>query len=715
MRRRQDVASTQTLEAMVIATVMVTAVAFVVTFQTPPAPTSGARGIVASNALDALNILGDEPISDSELGTNALSVALMECLQSNCTRLQEKMAVLLPAGSQYAVYVSNGHGVYPVYEPRAPPGEAISAGRLFEPQWSWSFLGPAVDTLNPADDPMVLYDLPIVNSRVATQDGHLLDIVVKGVRADNSSYVMRTSASTRAALASAAATTPAVSLYFVDGAGAPIASLDGRATTLSGATVTRAPLAVTLRVNESAGVSIPAGANVTLQVPRGWNASASPALNPGWTIVSQGADTNGSAIDADLVASLNASLANGTKDLKVNLTYGGDVDDHYVLRAAMARGAYAQAALLLTSDAHATTPGFEVPTVSVSAPRPMGATATTTWTLAAHVPGSSGSSDNVTITEVSITEDSGARIFGDAYGLTGGGAWNASSGSSLVWTGSATLSRFAPLNLTFRVNASGLAGSSAERAPFTPSVSLDGWRARIADPASPGLYRTALLPSDTSHAGYNGTIGVALESNHTAESASVYRATALPGNFTYATGYATGIRDAVFGSDIALGSRQVPLSSSASVEVNVQSLAYELAKLGMKPVITLKAYPPWAGNDRTPIWSETLYNAPALLGSSSLLSVLDGNGDGNPEPSSIGRYNVSLPVPSNWLFGTYVLDAEVAWNDTLSARIAGEDLTFPVVRAAHVYDYMVVTPPDSVSPASPVYDARLVVWFEDWR
>lgn len=701
---------------MIIATVMVSAVAFVATFQAPASPTQGARGVVDRSARDALNIMGDQPVSDSSLGTNLLSVALMECLQGDCSRMDDKMSALLPAGARYAVYLSNGYGLYPVTANATPTGEAVSAERLFEPSWSWSFVGPMLDVVNPSTDPMVVFDLPVVNSNVPTQGGHLLNIVVKGTRADNSSYVMRTSASTRAALASAAATTPALSLYFVDGSGNPLASLDARATTVIGSAPTRTPLPMTLRANETAGVAIPAGVNLTIQVPRGWNASASPALNPGWTILADAMDANGSASGSDLIATLNSSLSGASKDLKFNLTYTGDSNDHYVLRATMARGAYAQAALLLTGDGHATTPAFESPSLAVSAPRPMGAGALTTWTLAAAVPQSPGSlSDSVTVSEVDITEDSGASIFGSVTGISsGGGAW-ASNGTSLVWTGSATLTRFAPLNLTFRVAASGTAGSSTEQAPFTPAVTLDGFTARVGDPVSPGAYRVALLPADAAHSGYNGTIGAGLESNHTATSGSVYRSTPLPGSFSYGTGYATGMRDAIFGSDVSPTARRVPVGTSANVSVNVQSMAYELAQLGLKPVITLNVYPPWAGDDRTPIWSTLLYDAPALLGNGSLLSALDPNADGKPEPSGVGQYNVSIPVDKSWLFGPYVIDTQIAWNDTLSVVVGAGTVTVPVVRAAHVYDYLLATPPDGVSPASPIYSARLVVWFDDWR
>jgi len=714
-----DAGVANTLEAIVIAVVMVAAVAFVVTFQTPAAPSEGSRGVLEGRARDALSILGDEPVLDSALGTNLMSVATMECLQGNCSRLTTKLADVLPKGASYAVYLSNGVGLYPVYAPRSPPGEAISVDRLFEPQWSYAFLAPSMDIVNPTQDPMLVYDLPVFNSNVLTPQGHVLDVVVHGTRtSDGSDYLMRTSVATRAAASANASLTPAASLYFVDGSGSPIASSDLRNQTLSAGIATKAPVALTLRLNESAGVAIPAGANVTVQLPRGWNATASPAVNAAdWMILSNATDANASASGADLVASLNHAVTSGVVDLKLNVTYRGDQDDHYVIRAAMSRGVYATASLLVTGDAHATLPAFEVPGVYLSAPRPMGATATTTWTLAANVPQSPSVSlsDAVAVTEIDITEETNASIFGSVTGVSSaGGSWTA-NGSALTWRGNATVQHFAPLNLTFRVAGSGLAGSTEDRSPFWPTVSLGGWSGRIADPSSPGVFRTPILPSDSSYSGYDGSTGAWVEANHTAASTAVYRATALPGTFAYSSGYATGMRDALFGSDVGPAQRRVATGGTANVSVNVQSLAYQLAELGMKPIITLKLYPPWTGDARVPIWSSTLYDAPALLGNASFLSVLDLNGDGTPDAGSVGRYNVSIPVPSSWLFGPYVLDAEVDWNDTLSAVVGNATINAPVVRAAHVYDYFLATPPNTLSPASPVYNARLVAWFDDWR
>lgn len=710
--------ATHTLEAVVISAVMVSAVAYVATFQSPPTATQGSRALVESHARDALSILADTPVFDSDLGTNEMSVSTMECLQGDCSRLQAHMETLLPNGSRYAVYLSNGHGLYPVYAPATPPGESVSSEHLFEPQWSYSFVGPAMDSVNPTYDPVVVYDLPVVNSNVLSPSGNVLDVVLHGMRTgDHSEFILRTTGATRAALAADASTTPAASLYFVNATGDPVATYDARSASLASGIPTKVPFQLTVRLNETAGVALPAGTNLTVHVPRGWLATASSALNPSWNVLANATDWNASSSGSDVVATLKSPLASGAADLAMNVTYYGDQDDDYLFRAVLSQGSYAAASVVVVADDHGSVPGFEVPGLHLSAPRPMGATATTTWTLAVLVPETSGATlaDSVLVDRIDIKESEGAPIFASVTNVSGdGGAWT-TNGSALTWTGSRTLTHASPLNLTFRVAASGLAGTPVERAPYTPSVSLEGWEGRLQDVTSPGLYRQALLPSDLTYRGYNSSTGSWLEANHTATSTAVYRATALPGNFTYTTGYFALLRDSVFGSDLSVESRRVPVGGSANVTANVQSVAYQLAELGAKPVITLDVYPPWSASTRTPIWSQTLYDAPALLGSGTFLSVIDANGDGTPEASQVGKYNVTIPVDPTWLFGPYVLDAKVTWSENVSATVGGVGVTAPLLRNVHVYDYFLVTPPDSVSPASPIYSTRLVVWFDDWN
>jgi hypothetical protein len=473
-----------------------------------------------------------------------------------------------------------------------------------------------------------------------------------------------------------------------------------------------------LRLNETAGVALPAGTNLTVHIPRGWNASASTTLNAAdWTIAASAPDKNASAVGADLVATLTHSLSNGVADLKLNVTYNGDQNDFYAFHASASQGAYAVASLLVSGDKHATAPPFEVPDIVVSAPKPMGASALSTWTLAGFIPQktSGATSDKIRVTRIDITEERNAAIFGSVTGLSSaGGTWT-TNGSALTWTGNSLLSHWAPLNLTFRVTPSGTAGTETERPAITPSVTLGGWTARVDEATSPGVYRASLLPSSATYQGYDPSTGGWLLANHTIESATTYRGEALPGTTSYSSGYVSGMKDSVFGSDLALASRYVPVGGAVNASANVQSLAYQLATLGFKPVIKLNVYPPWVGDNRTPIYTTTLFDAPSVLGNSPFLGLIDLNGDGTPDPTSVGRYNATIPIPNSWLFGAYIVDAEVDWTDSMSATINGVAVTAPVVRSAHVYDHFVVTPPDGLAAASPVYDVKMLAWFDDWR
>src|SRR5438874_8834056 len=198
-RARKDAASTHVLEAVIIAVIMLSAMAFVATFQSPSPSAAPTRDLLKQQADDALALLMDTPVKGSPLGNNLLSVLLAQCLQGNCTNLTTKVDHLLPAGASYALYVSNGYDTFPVYITRSPPGEAITAKRLLEPQWSHTFTASATTNVNNATDPMVLYSLPEFNSNVISPGGSPLKITVYGHKAnDGSDYVLQSYYSTEA-------------------------------------------------------------------------------------------------------------------------------------------------------------------------------------------------------------------------------------------------------------------------------------------------------------------------------------------------------------------------------------------------------------------------------------------------------------------------------------------------------------------------------------
>lgn len=706
------------LEGVIIASLMVSAAAFVATQDPPPVMNTGGQAALQRKVDDALAILYDTPVHGSGYGTNALAVGLMECMQGNCGYLETRLNGLLPQGAFYSLHVSNGHGQFAVLETREPGGEAVSARRFLEPEWSFSMLAPALSAINPSRDPLVLYGLPVFNSNPIHAEGSTLRVTVNGVReGDGSTYTMRTSVHTNAAPASHAHSVPAASLYFVDASGEPVATRDVTATTLTGGgALTRTSVPLTARLEETAGARVPAGTRLTLHVPQGWTASAPAAQNPGWSILENATDKSGGSVGSVIVAELRQDLVLDSIDLVVHATYLGDANDHYSFVAALSRGAYAQSTLLVQADRHFTIPDYEVPDVFVSAPRPMGAAATTTWTLGVLVPQTAGAvlSDRVRVTSIEIAEESGAAIFASVAPIrNAGGAWT-SHGDRIVWTGSALLGHETPLDLSFRVVGTGAGAASEEKSAFVPSVALDGWQGRLLDQVAPGLYRGVFLPSDSTYSGYNSSTNGQLYATHGASSSAAYRSTALPGTVDYTVGHVLGLQDSVYGSDVQVSARRVSIGSTVDISVDVQSVLYQLGPLGYNPAVKLRVYPPWSGGSGVTVFETTLLAGSTLQSLGGLASLIDGNADGIPEASSVGHFAQPIEVPRHWLFGPYLVEVEVTWGESLSAAVEGVPLAGNLTRSARVFDYFLVTPPNALSPASPVYDVHLVAWMGDW-
>lgn len=698
------------LEAVIVVTVMLGSVLFVVSLDEPPTTTRTQRAALEQKVRDALGALHDAP-AQSALGSSMLEVAIQECLQGDCSRLTQHLSKSIPTGASYAVYLSTKEGMYPVYAPGSPRAEAVSARLTIEPAWSYQFLGFSQSVYHPLEDPVVLYGLPVFSGEAVQQGSSALRITATGMRPDNAVYVLKGSATTRAVDADASPTPAAASLFFHAGDGAPLAARDATATTLnvlgspSGAAV---PLR--LRVLESGGGVVPAGTRVSVHVPQGWTATAQlPANTADWTWIADATNRSGNAERSTVVAVLKRDLTNAHADLALETTYRGHAPDHYTFTASLSAGAYARAQMLVRGDQHATRPAFEVPALLASVPRPLGVGATTTWTLTAF------SSDPVTLTRIEVAEEDARAIFGTVVPVSGPGAWT-SEGSRLVWTGTAAVSHDAPLALAFRVTSGSAAGPVVERAPFVPSVRLAADHlGRLGEETAPGLYRGVFLPASGGQGGYNASTGNAsLRATHEAASAAVYRTTALPGRAPYEVGHVVGLKDSVFGSAVAPEVRTVSPGSTAQLRVDVQSVMYQLATLGLTPSVDVHVYPPWASEPRAPIHSIAVYDGGLAAGALPFLSVIDKNGDLAPEPSNVGRHVVPLEVPRTWLYGPYVVEARVSWLERMTGVVGTTTVTQDFVRSASVYDYIVVAPEASRGGSSALYDVHLVAWFDDW-
>lgn len=705
-RRGTDGGSTHVLEATVMASVMVASVAFVVTFDMPSSTASDARRALTQRVADALAILNDTPVEGSPLGQDELSVGLMTCLQADCSRLRDKLDGLFADSVRYAVYLSTPDGLYPVYAPWSPSGEAVTASRLVEPSWNYLFLAVAQSIVNPIEDPLVVYGMPVYGANALSQGASTLSVFVMGNRTvDNAFYIMKGSATTRAVGPGDEPSAAGISVFFHAGDGAALASRDVRATTLSaGSLPSGAPVTFSLRVRESGGGTVPAGTIATVHVPHGWTAVAQQAANdPAWVVLANATDRNGSAQASSVMAKLRNTVSSGSVDLVFQATYAGDANDYYPFSATLSSGAYAEGEILVRGDAHATQPPYEVARVMASVPRPLGSQATTTWTLSAL------SSEAVGVTRVEIASEADETLFASVTGISGGGTWS-TNGRSLVWTGGALLAHDSPLNLTFAVTSTTLSGTKDARGPFVPSVDFGTFTGRLLEETSPGLYRGVFLPESGPYRGYDTTISGGIRSNHSLASAAVYRTTALPGNLNYTVGPAASMKDSLSGADVIVGKRTVAPGETVPINVEVQSVVYQVGPLGLEPSIDINVYPPWSGDLRVPVTKAQLYNGTSAKGAGSFLALLDTNGDSVLDPTTIGRLSTSVDVPKGWLYGPYIVEVDVTWIEDVGTPPASE----VVVRHARVFDYFIVAPASGALLSSPVYDVQILAWHEDW-
>lgn len=634
--RGNDRASTHVLEAIIIVSIMVSAVAFVVTVEQPPPPTFNAREALEVKARDVLDIMYDTPVSDTRYGANELSSYIAQCLNEKCSDLEAKLQKLVPPGASYALYVSNGYATYPVLVQGKPRGEAVTASRTFQPDWSSTFLATATESIG-ANDALLTYALPIFHSTPVSPGGSQIFVKVSGTRvSDGSDYVLIASAATTAQELNDPSAI-AASLTFVDSAGKPLPVHDMDPVELT-------PYRLTLRLAESQNAAeIPAGAEVVVNTPRGWTASAPQAANPGWTVIANADDKNGAYVGSVVRATLNAPLRNGQRDLLLDLTYHGDVLDYYPLTASLTKGANAMAATILRGETHSSVPPLATPLVHMSVPGPMGWGADTTWTLSAYIPVNEDAElpqelrSAIRVHTVELIEQEGNPIFKAGAGAVTasvpermGGDWT-SSGTTLTWKGDVLLDAQTLLNLTFRVPASGTAGPSETRSHFVPPVTFDTWTGRLNGRTGWGFYRQAILPADDTYEGYDPQAGV-LGVPHPLTTEGVYRQTTLPGAIEYNVSLAGAVQDALYGSYVIAEQRTVPPDGEVVISANVQSVLFTLAEAGQRAGVTLRFYAPWSGDERDPEWEQPMLDQNLLTGEVSQLVTLDLNNDGLPDP-----------------------------------------------------------------------------------
>lgn len=684
-RCRNDSASMHVLEAVIVATIMISAVAYVATFESPPRASTPSRDILQQKTDDALNILYDTPVFGEAKGDNQLSVYLVECMAGDCQNLTEKLDKLIPEGASYALYVSNGYDTYPVYVVREPGGEAVTSTHLLEPKWSHSFVATQRNNVNPVTDPLMVYSLPVFNGNVINEGGSPLRVMAYGTRlSDGSNYTLMGNYATQALATEDADQTSAVSLNFL----VPFGEYDVLTQTFAledwiiggianyhywtidaagSPTYDEQPFYV--RVENTGEKAIPAGTEIEITVPRGWKATADQATNdPRWKVLANATNGNGTRDQDVIQAVLLSDIATEAVQFEFSATYYGDVLNWYPFSARLSKGALAQASLLVQSDDNSDqTQVLRPPGVRMSVPRPMGGGTTTTWTVVVDVPFTVGSNTNfhlgrvnkdsaetvVLFDRIEIVEQNGAAIFGSTVtGITSAdknesvtaarGLWT-SYGNKLVWRATDAdeqlQSDFGPFSLSFTVSASGTEGSQDKREPFTPPADFNELTGRLTSQTAAGFYSEAFLPEVLDP----GELGVTIPwkgydtsatppADFDVHSDSLYRTTLLPGSVDYAIETVPSPTDAMFGSYVSVDTPVVPIGEEVVLNVDVQSMLFALADAGQEAGVTVHFYPPWAGTDREPIHTIENLDSGLLNSEVTAMTAIDVNGDAIADP-----------------------------------------------------------------------------------
>ncbi len=595
-----DAGNLHVLEAAFVAILLLTAMSFVLTFSLPTSPDDPVRADLERSATTSLGTLYDIPLNDPAYGNNTMSKALAEALKGRPGNLTNQLNATLPPGTIYNVYLNNGYGLMPVYESRDPEGQTISISRPLEPRWTYTFLGTDVgvypNEATGSTAKMTVYGLPVVKGMPVREGGVDVDVVVTGERNVNEIGESAFEVGSSLAVVQSNAThdpdpIPHVSVTFRDSAWDP-----------TGAIVhddSGSPSTETLhvRLEETANRSVAAGTDLTITVPRGWNATATNDTD--WRVLHN--STDHTRTDT-LVVELKDALQNGTRNLTITANHHGDDYDYYTFRAELGSPAGGTGRLLVQLDSAGSTYKGEVPEAVVSAPRFLGDSGTGTWSLAFANPPSVEAFSNLTVEEITVTQPEANAIFGPVTELsesTCTGSWIRVNASALKWTadGTCTLHEHDILNLTFEVESTGNGVPGASNTPFRPPASYDNdHTTTLRDPIAQGFYHWKVPPDTITYGGFPNDGA----QDHDLRSRTSYNTIPVEGDAVYGTAGLTLFKDALALGRLHTTPGVAPVGGDVDVETNVASLLLILADKGFDPTIKTHIYGPWSMGERVP-------------------------------------------------------------------------------------------------------------------
>ncbi len=182
-RRKSDQGVGHALEAMVIGAVVLGAIGFAISSKAPPPPSQNAGSqSLADKTWDAVEALDKMHYPDASYGNSTLSKLVADAAGGDPDPLANSLEEFMPPGSEFQVYLNNGHDRFELYSNRSPTGQTVGVAYPIEPGWKHHYgqTGLRIHNANTSQIGMTTNLIPIFNSNRVQDEGHVVRAAVHG-------------------------------------------------------------------------------------------------------------------------------------------------------------------------------------------------------------------------------------------------------------------------------------------------------------------------------------------------------------------------------------------------------------------------------------------------------------------------------------------------------------------------------------------------------
>lgn len=452
----------QIVETMVVSILVVGAVVAVSTMDVPVSHSERFKHTNEQLVGDSLGIMANRPSDgyDGVVFGSVLEEYVMEALAGNQKPLQDYLNKTLPVGASFNVMFDNGYGApIPLLAGGAPPREAVASSIQFVPKLAYTFMVSDFGSYH-GDFQMNVNALPISNAVILHDEGDTVElaITVREVPAPGDDtpdpVVIRTFGHTALRHNDADKRSwPSVSIYhpsspsdhFFDASLVSPALIERTVAYRTDAPGSHSAYNVTypVTIEETAGYPVPAGAQLSIQMPRGWDLDETDrnylanntALgnNEYWTDF----EYSGHWSDGMIIkAKLKNNLAGGSVPFMMNAWYLLTIDSAYPhfspMTFTMGNGVQGMSTIVVIQPAVNPVGGLERDTF-LSIAKPIIAGDTSTW--GAVLTNTADPGNKIDILSVSVRQPQGKELFKNVQSLDSfvPGTWSETGTGHYTW------------------------------------------------------------------------------------------------------------------------------------------------------------------------------------------------------------------------------------------------------------------------------------------